>query len=313
MLFEESKKLVENKFSKKGNFSKIFKKIIKLTFTSSFLIVLVFIGIMSFYIVVDSLDNKSLSSNLSEISKNKFKTSSEKNLNDIEKNEIERESEKANSIFEKNEGEGYEFDPKFYDFTNWNKTCSKELMIVNCENKLPEDFVVETKICRGKEVSSIIADDLEKMITDAKKDGVNLWISSGYRSVSRQAMLFDRQVEKQKSKSKSKINEEDAQVMAAKVVAKPATSEHNIGLAVDFNGVKDDFYQTKEYKWLMDNAHKYGFIERYQEKWKNKTGVIYEPWHFRYVGIDNAKSIKESGLCLEDYVKTKIIEKNSEE
>ena len=182
---------------------------------------------------------------------------------------------------------------KFYDFSQWNSTCSEELRIVNGGNPLADDFKVETKNCRGKEVSCAIAQDLEQMICDAKKENISLWISSGYRSVERQTILFNKQVEREKSKEV--INQETAEKRAAKVVARPYTSEHNTGLAVDFNGVCDDFYKTKEYKWLIDNAHKYGFIERYQEKWKKHTGVIYEPWHFRYVGKDIALKVKESG------------------
>ena len=111
----------------------------------------------------------------------------------------------------------------------------------------------------------------------------------------------------EREKSKAVISQEEAERRAAKVVARPKTSEHNTGLAVDFNDVSDSFYQTKEYKWLVDNAYKYGFIERYQKKWKSKTGVIYEPWHFRYVGKEHAEKIKESGLCLESYVEDNLI------
>ena len=106
----------------------------------------------------------------------------------------------------------------------------------------------------------------------------------------------------EREKCKAVLTQEEAEKRAERVVARPKASEHNTGLAVDFNGVSNDFYKTKEYKWLMDNAQKYGFIERYQKKWKDYTGVIYEPWHFRYVGKENAPKIKDSGLCLEEYV-----------
>ena len=145
---------------------------------------------------------------------------------------------------------------------------------------------------------------MNAMIDDAKKDGIKLWISSGYRSTELQTRLFNRQVEKQKSKAV--ISQSEAEKRAATVVARPGTSEHNTGLAVDFNGVEDSFYTTKEYEWLMKNAHRYGFIERYQKKWQGVTGVIYEPWHFRYVGKENAEKIKNSGLCLEKYVENNL-------
>lgn len=192
-----------------------------------------------------------------------------------------------------------------YDFSTWNKTCSLELIVVNSNNPIPESIEIKTKNCRGKEIASVACEALSEMISDAKKDGINLWISSGYRDLQLQTKLFNRQVEKEKS---SKIiSKEEAEKLAASVVARPGTSEHNTGLAVDFNDVRDDFYKTKEYKWLMDNAHKYGFIERYQKKWKDLTGVIYEPWHFRYVGKEHAPKIKESGICLEEYAAKNFI------
>ena len=178
------------------------------------------------------------------------------------------------------------------------------MIVINKDNPLDDNAKIETKICRGKEIGKDVSEHLEQMIVDAAKDGILLWISSGYRSIELQTKLFNRQVEREKSKAV--ISQVEAERRAATVVARPGTSEHNTGLAIDFNGVEDNFYTTKEYEWLVNNAHKYGFIERYQKKWKDVTGVIYEPWHFRYVGKENAKKIKDSGLCLEKYVKNLI-------
>ena len=100
----------------------------------------------------------------------------------------------------------------------------------------------------------------------------------------------------------------DAEIKAATVVARPKTSEHHTGLAIDFNGVKDDFYKTKEYTWLIKNAADYGFILRYPKNKTDVTNVVYEPWHFRYVGKEHAKKIVESGLCYEEYIE-KIMKK----
>lgn len=189
-------------------------------------------------------------------------------------------------------------DTKMCDFSAWNKTCKPELMVVNSENPIPEGHKVVTKACRNKEVNVIMADKLETMIRDAQKDGAILWISSGYRDVKYQTRLFDNQVQKEIAQG---FSIQDAIARTKRVLAEPGKSEHNLGLAVDLNGVDDNFFTTKEYKWLTENADKYGFIERYQKKWYAKTGVSYEPWHFRYVG-DCAGDIKQSGLCLEDYV-----------
>ena len=85
-------------------------------------------------------------------------------------------------------------------------------------------------------------------------------------------------------------------------MARPGTSEHNLGLAVDFNSVEQSFENTKAFKWLKKNCTDYGFILRYSESKLDITGVIYEPWHYRYVGRDNAKKIAASGLTLEEYI-----------
>ena len=103
-------------------------------------------------------------------------------------------------------------------------------------------------------------------------------------------------------KSNPSWTREQAEVEAATVIARPWTSEHQLGLAVDFNEVEWWFEDTEQFKWLDAHAHEYGFIMRYPEDKQDKTAVIYEPWHYRYVGIENAKAIKESGLCLEEFV-----------
>ncbi len=267
------------------------------------------VGMFAFYKFIDSKSACS-ASDLSEINSSNAKTDDTQDLNELNKNELERESQKAavidksesdkeNKNSEKENTESVE-NGKVYDFSKWNASCPKSMMVINKDNLISEGMKVSTKVCRGKEVAVECFGDLDSMISDAKKEGINLWISSGYRDINLQTKLFNRQVEREKSKAV--ISQQEAEKRAAKVVAKPRTSEHNTGLAIDFNGVEDNFYTTKEYKWLMNNAHKYGFIERYQKKWKNYTGVIYEPWHFRYVGKEYAGKIKESGLCLEKYV-----------
>ena len=266
------------------------------------------VGIFAFYKFVDKNSSKENESEI--ISANKQVSEDDTAyLDQASRNELERESKKAESITpkaqENEESIGEDKNEGFYDFSKWNQKCPKTMVVVNKDNLVPEGLSVQTKNCRGKEVAVECFDDLDKMISDAKKEGIKLWISSGYRDVNLQTKLFNRQVEREKSKAV--ISEAEAERRAAKVVARPKTSEHNTGLAIDFNGVEDNFYQTKEYKWLIDNAHKYGFIERYQKKWKDKTGVIYEPWHFRYVGKEYAGKIKDSGLCLESYVANNLI------
>ncbi len=139
------------------------------------------------------------------------------------------------------------------------------------------------------------AEHLEKMFADAKSQQVYLTAISGYRSYDYQEMLLERE--------KKQFGEEKA-VMA---VAPPGQSEHQSGLAMDISSKSNDFQvdipfgETKEGKWLHENAHKYGFILRYPEDKVDITQYQYEPWHFRYVGKDVAKVIYENDWTLEEY------------
>lgn len=297
---------------------KIYKKIKKLTGKSlkwtlvySGIFLMLVSGVFVFYKFVDNnYKNKEEFEIEGTNLKSKIDAEGTSDLDELSKNEFERESKKIEKLEENlNEEDMIEEDAdsfkKSYDFSEWNSSCDFEIMVINKDNPISESLKIQTKNCKGKEVATKCCDDLEKMINDAKKEGINLWISSGYRDIVLQKKLFNRQVERQKNKEV--ISQEEAEKRAATVVARPYTSEHNTGLAVDFNGVEDNFYKTKEYKWLINNAHKYGFIERYQKKWESVTGVIYEPWHFRYVGSKYASLIKDSGLCLEKYVAEKLM------
>lgn len=143
------------------------------------------------------------------------------------------------------------------------------------------------------------ADSFTKMYKAAKKDGITLIPISGYRSYERQETNHKNRIALWQSKGYSY---DEAVAKTSEVILPPGTSEHNLGLAMDICSLDYDFDQTKEYKWLEKNAHKYGFILRYKEEWKDKTGIVGEPWHWRYVGKENAKKIKDSGLCLEEYM-----------
>lgn len=297
-----------------NNSRKIFKKSIKWCLISLSIGCLFLVGLAAFYITIDSVEDKNLTNNkvLSSVnSKNSKMSDDREGLSELNKKELERESDKIKVISDTEGIVDSGTESGFYDFKNWNSSCSPELVVINAGNRLEDNKNLKIKVCRGKEVGAILAADLEQMICDAKKEGIILWISSGYRSIDLQTRLFKRQMEREKSKEV--IDDEEAEKRAARIVARPYTSEHNTGLAIDFNGVEDNFYTTKEYKWLINNAHKYGFIERYQKKWQSHTGVIYEPWHFRYVGKETASLIRESGLCLEDYVKKNLINSNEGE
>ena len=170
------------------------------------------------------------------------------------------------------------------------------------ENYIPADLVrpnVPFSFGDAKLEKSLMrkeaADALEKMFAGAKSDGIEIAAVSGYRSYGRQETLFNAEV--------NKVGEEKA----LQAVARPGSSEHQTGLTMDISSKTNDFHlneqfgSTKEGVWLAHNAHKYGFILRYPRGKEGITGYMYEPWHFRYVGIKAATEIYENDWTLEEY------------
>ncbi len=156
------------------------------------------------------------------------------------------------------------------------------MILVNAKNPLPEDFAVETVAIDDENhtVDSRIAEDLSAMISAGESEGLDFVIYTAFRSLEKQKEFFE----------------------AGKTEAAPGTSEHNSGLAIDIGTSKGDFSGSAEEAWLLEHAHEYGFILRYPADKTDITGFAYEPWHFRYVGKEQAALIKESGLCLEEYL-----------
>ena len=176
------------------------------------------------------------------------------------------------------------------------------LNIVNKDIQMPADYVpklVEVA-SSGKYLDYRVAPHYNEMYAAAKKDGITLTPFSGYRSYARQKRNYDNLTESYMSKYN--LSRADAAAKAATVILPPGTSEHNLGLAMDVCNTNSTFANQKEYKWLMEHAHEYGFILRYTAEKQSITGIIPEPWHWRYVGVEHAKAIKDSGLCLEEYV-----------
>lgn len=176
-----------------------------------------------------------------------------------------------------------------------------KLVLVNYENALPDDFNVElSNIDKTRKFDSRAINELTQMLQEMKNDGISdMWVQSSYRSIEYQQSLFDNQVNTYISQGKSK---EEAENLTLKTINKPGTSEHNLGLAIDFNYVDYNFENTKGFKWLQKNAEKYGFILRYKKEKEDITKVDYEPWHWRYVGVENAKKMNELDMCLEEYI-----------
>ncbi len=183
--------------------------------------------------------------------------------------------------------------------SDWN------LVLVNPKNTLPEDFSVSLKeLANGHAVDARVYPSLQKMMDDARAQGLKPLICSSYRTMEKQKKLYNNLVKKYQNEG---FSQENAKKEAAKWVAVPGTSEHQCGLAVDI--VSTDYQllnkeqeNTAEQQWLMKNCYKYGFILRYPEDKVEITGIGYEPWHYRYVGEEAAKEIFEQKICLEEYL-----------
>ncbi len=176
------------------------------------------------------------------------------------------------------------------------------LVVVNAGREMPEGYVPELKeiLGCGKYLDYRVAPHYEDMYYAAKKDGIILTPYSAYRSYERQKNNYNNLTKSYMSQYN--LNEADARVKAATVILPPGTSEHNLGYAMDICGTESSFSNTKEYAWLQQHAHEYGFILRYTAEKQPITGIIPEPWHWRYVGVEYAEKIKNSGLCLEEYL-----------
>jgi D-alanyl-D-alanine carboxypeptidase len=188
------------------------------------------------------------------------------------------------------------------------------LFLVNNQNPLPIDYdntldqeigmTLVFKDYRDYYFDSRAAPYLMKMVEDAKEDGVDLYIVSTYRTQDYQQSNLDSSVAERMSLG---MDYDTAYADALESVALPGRSEHNAGLAADimtpsYTSMADDgFKETKEFEWLSENADKYGFILRYPEGKTDVTGIIFEPWHYRFVGVYYASKIKESGLALEEF------------
>lgn len=127
------------------------------------------------------------------------------------------------------------------------------------------------------------------MKNDAAKNGLSIYISSGFRSYSSQKSIYNRYLSR------------DGRTLADTYSARPGHSEHQTGLAIDLNTITRSFGNTAEGKWVAAHCHEYGFILRYPEGKSHITGYCYEPWHLRYVGVETATKIAASGLCLEEF------------
>ena len=162
------------------------------------------------------------------------------------------------------------------------RTYIDGILIANKTYSLPEGYNPGGLLPECEEAFAL-------MKKDAAGLGLNIYISSGFRSYASQKSIYNRYVSK------------DGRALADTYSARPGHSEHQTGLSIDLNTITQSFGRTKEGKWVAANCHKYGFIIRYPQGKAHITGYRFEPWHLRYVGVDTATKIAQSGLCLEEY------------
>lgn len=179
-----------------------------------------------------------------------------------------------------------------------------KLVLVNKQHPIPEDYTFELEVIKdGMQCDKRIMEDLLTMMSEAREQGINLAIRSPYRTMDRQIYLFNRKINLYMGQGMSYM---DAYKKTAEYVTVPGASEHQIGLALDITSdtyytLDENFENTAEGKWLAEHSHEYGFILRYPKGKEYITSIGYEPWHFRYVGVEAATVIWENNLTLEEF------------
>lgn len=188
---------------------------------------------------------------------------------------------------------------------NVSQTEDWKWKLVNPWNPLPEDYQVKLKqLNNGHAIDERCYPELQAMMDDCRAAGLSPILCSSYRSQKKQENLFQDKVNSLVNQGYTK---EDARIEAGKSVAVPGTSEHQLGLAVDIvdssnQNLDKSQENTEVQKWLMEHSWRYGFILRYPNGKSDITGIIYEPWHYRYVGKEAAREIYTQNLCLEEYL-----------
>ena len=197
-------------------------------------------------------------------------------------------AEEETSVEEVSGQQKKEADLPDIDISSW------EYVLANAEHSIGE-YTPELGEIEGQKLDQRILEPMQQFVADARAEGLSVFLSSGYRGFEEQQYLFNRKVEQ--------YGEEKA----ATIVSRPGTSEHQTGIACD---ITDEYYELKDeslentalYQWMSKHCQEYGFIVRYPKDKEEITGIIYEPWHFRYVGVEAATYMVEHNLCLEEFV-----------
>lgn len=255
---------------------------------------LIFTLVLSVALVFLVFDNSSLRKKLKE-AQNSSQVPTSSDASDVTWIPSESSSSEIVSSDDTSSKGKYTLDPD-----DWN------LRLANLDNYLPDGFTVETGLIiqayaskNQMEFDARAVDELNAMLKAANDSGVNIFVVSSYRSVRYQTGLYNNEVQKWVNQG---YDNEAAKKKAATIVAVPGTSDHNLGLAVDLNSVEESFENTRQFAWLQEHAEEYGFVMRFPKNKQDITKIIYEPWHYRYVGVEAAKEMNRLDMCLEEYV-----------
>jgi len=204
----------------------------------------------------------------------------------------------SDTTFKQAETSTYKND-SFTESNNWN------LILINNANSITEElsFSKET-LTNGIQVDQHIYQPLQDMLRNGEQEGLSFVVCSGYRTIKTQTVLLNDKVKQLQAEG---FSYKVAYETAGTEVAFPGASEHHLGLAIDivasaYQMLDDEQANTPEAIWLIENCHKYGFILRYPEDKQDVTNIIFEPWHFRYVGIEAATEIMTNNITLEEYL-----------
>lgn len=225
--------------------------------------------------------------------------------NSVKEETTENKTEQSTTASEANKD--YEY--AYAGFTPRTVTLTGETplsqILLNGDYVLPEGYeptLAEAVKGSGVYLDYRVAPFYQAMYDAAAEDGIILYPVSGYRSYDLQTQNFENHISE--IMNNDGLDRTEATVKAATTIMIPGGSEHNAGLAMDICSLSESFEDTEEFAWLSENAADYGFIMRYpkDEEARAVTKVTYEPWHYRFVGVDTAKDIKSKGVTLEEYL-----------
>ncbi len=276
------------------------------------LLIVVILILFAIFIIKKGANSSNSTSSSSSVDNRSSVMESSLNLSSdtSENNSIAESSSKVSSTVSKPSSSASK--PSSTLTSDTETTISKSawnLVLLNRDNSISKDMQMQKKQFGSQWIDSRVAPAYQNMCDAAKAEGITLFLRSGYRSISTQRVNYEADISRNINKGYTR---EQAILETEKYYARPGQSEHHTGLALDILSAEyqrdvytlsEKFADTDAYKWLIKNCANYGFILRYPADKVDVTKINYEPWHYRYVGIQHAKYIMENNLSLEEYLK----------